>query len=157
MSITFRTSLGDLKFELECALTPRTCKNFLALAASGFYTGNQFHRVVKGFIAQAGRGGVTYDGQTLVDEPVSSLRHSGRGVLCMATRGPNTGASQFYVTLGPAPHLDNIDTVFGRLIDGFDTLDRIEGTPVSDKYQPVTPVTITDTIIHANPIAELER
>jgi peptidyl-prolyl cis-trans isomerase-like 3 len=99
----------------------------------------------------------TYDGNVLFDEIAPSLTHSSRGVLAMATRGPNTAAAQFYITLAPAPHLDAIDAVFGRLIDGFETLDKIEQTPVNEKNVPYEPIIIQSVTIHHNPFAEREN
>lgn len=129
MSVTLHTDLGDLKFELEVQKTPKTCENFLALAASGYYDGCIFHRVIKTFCCQTGdptnvgNGGQSCWGKNFNDEIDSSLKHSRRGVLAMATARPNMNASQFYIAFNRLPHLDGRATVFGQLIDGiFDIL-----------------------------------
>lgn len=76
----------------------------------------------------------------------------------MANQGsPNTNGSQFFITYSRQPHLNGVYTVFGRLIDGLDTLDKIEKTPVGKKYRPVTDIIINEVVIHANPIAEQEQ
>lgn len=163
-SVTLHTSLGDLKLELYCEDCPRTCENFLALCASGAYDGTSFHRNVKGFIVQGGdptgtgKGGRSIyadspDG-TFPDEIRPHLKHASRGVLSMANKGPDTNTSQFFFTYKAQPHLDGKNAVFGRLIGGGATLDRMERSPVGKKYRPVNPILIDRVTIHANPIAD---
>ena len=160
MSVTLHTSLGDVKVELACELAPRTCHNFLALCASGSYDGTTFHRNIAGFIVQGGdtsgtgRGGTAWHGGTLTDELVDELRHDGRGVLSMANKGPNTAGSQFFITYTACPHLNSVNAAFGRVIDGFDTLDAMERAPVDAKHRPQPAITLTACTIHANPVAE---
>ncbi|CEO96804.1 Peptidyl-prolyl cis-trans isomerase [Plasmodiophora brassicae] len=162
MSVTVHTSAGDLKIEIACDLVPGAAKNFLALCASGAYDNTLFHRVIPGFMVQGGdptgtgKGGRAWNGDFLKDEFHASLRHDRRGVVAFANRGPNTNASQFYITFAAAPHLDNTSTIFGSLIDGFSTLDAIEKVPIGDKHRPVTDIVISSVTIHANPIADLE-
>lgn len=162
MSVTLKTSLGDLKAELYCSQVPKACKNFLALAASGYYDGTTFHRNIKGFMVQGGdptgtgKGGQSIWGGYFDDEFVSTLKHERRGCLSFANLGPNTNGSQFFFTYARQPHLNGVYTVFGRLIDGLDTLDKMEKEPVSEKNRPMKPITIDKIIIHANPIAEEE-
>lgn len=163
MALTLHTNHGSLKFELQCELTPLTAKNFLALAAAGWYDNKVFHRNIRGFILQGGakeptgKGGISiYDNQGYFeDEFHPTLRHNKRGVLAMANRSkPNTNLSQFYVSYAKQPQLDNLNTVFGQLIDGFDTLDRIEHLAVDSKDRPVQPIVIESITIHANPFAQ---
>lgn len=71
----------------------------------------------------------------------------------MANKGPNTNGSQFFVCFKPAPHLDGKNTVFGRVIDGMDTLDRLEELKVDGKGRPAEKVVVTHVTIHANPLA----
>eukprot|EP01066_Platyproteum_vivax_P011555 Platyproteum_vivax@DN5246_c0_g1_i1.p1 len=163
MSVTIKTNLGDLKAELHCSQAPRCCKNFLALAASGYYNGLTFHRNIKGFMIQGGdptgtgKGGECIWGKFFDDEFDSSLKHDRRGVISMATLGsPNTNNSQFFITYSRQPHLNGVYSVFGRLIDGLDTLDKLEKEPVSEKNRPLQPLIIEKMIIHANPIADEE-
>lgn len=159
MSVTLKTNLGDLKVELACDVVPRTCENFLALCAKGAYDGTAFHRLIPGFMVQGGdptgtgRGGAAARGGRLADEFSPLLRHDARGVLAMANRGPDTNGSQFYITFDRAPHLNGRYTVFGRVIDGWDTLDAIERSPVDPKHHPLSPIILQSCIIHANPLA----
>merc|ERR1719183_185310 len=162
MSLTFHTSAGDIKVELFCDTAPRTCFNFLALVASGAYDGTLFHRNMKGFMVQGGdptgtgKGGECIDGGTMECEFVSTLKHDRRGILSFATQGAGKQGCQFFITYARQPHLNGVYTVFGKLIDGLDTLDRLEREPVGEKNRPLKPITIEDMIIHANPIADEE-
>lgn len=161
--MTLHTSLGNIKIELHCDLTPKTCKNFLALCASGYYDKTVFHRNCKGFMIQGGdptgkgKGGSSIYGKYFADEIVDVLKHSARGVVSMANRGPNTNGSQFFILYGKQSHLNNVNTVFGRVIHGMDTLDAMEKVPVGKKDRPVHKIEIKSVTIHANPIAAKEE
>ncbi|EDQ85936.1 uncharacterized protein MONBRDRAFT_28673 [Monosiga brevicollis MX1] len=161
-SVTLHTDLGDIKVEVFCDQVERAAENFLALCASGYYDGCKIHRNIKGFMMQTGdptgtgKGGDSIWGGEFEDEFPPGLRHNARGILSMANKGPNTNRSQFFITYGKAPHLDRKYTIFGRTIDGFDTLDAIEKTPVVDqrKHRPKMDIKIRSITIHANPIAD---
>lgn len=160
MSVTLHTDLGDIKLELFCADCPRTCENFLALCASNYYAGCLFHRNIPGFMVQtgdptgSGKGGQSIWGAKFNDEIKDSLKHKTRGIVSMANSGPNTNGSQFFITYGAQPSLDLKYTVFGKVIDGFDTLDQLEKVPVNPKNRPLKDVKIVSVTIHANPLAE---
>jgi peptidyl-prolyl cis-trans isomerase-like 3 len=77
-------------------------------------------------------------------------------MLSMASKGPDTNLSQFFITFAPQPHLNNINTVFGRVLSGMDTLAAIESLAVDEKHRPVEPVIVESVHIHANPFAESE-
>ena len=160
MSVTLKTNLGDLKVELACDIVPKTCENFLALCGTGAYDGTSFHRLIPGFMIQGGdptgtgRGGSSIWGGKFADEFSPLLKHDARGVLAMANKGPNSNGSQFYIMFDKAPHLNNRYTVFGHVIDGWDTLAAMERVPVDDKHHPQTPIILQSCIIHANPLAE---
>ncbi|CAO2615948.1 Peptidyl-prolyl cis-trans isomerase-like 3 [Lemmus lemmus] len=136
-------------------------QNFLALCASNYYNGCVFHRNIKGFMVQTGdpsgtgRGGSSIWGRKFEDEYSEYLKHNVRGVVSMANNGPNTNGSQFFITYGKQPHLDMKYTVFGKVIDGLETLDELEKLPVNEKtYRPLNDVHIKDITIHANPFAQ---
>nr|XP_048284686.1 peptidyl-prolyl cis-trans isomerase-like 3 isoform X1 [Myodes glareolus] len=161
MSVTLHTDVGDIKIEVFCERTPKTCENFLALCASDYYNGCVFHRNIKGFMVQTGdptgtgRGGSSIWGRKFEDEYSEYLKHNVRGVVSMANNGPNTNGSQFFITYGKQPHLDMKYTVFGKVIDGLETLDELEKLPVNEKtYRPLNDVHIKDITIHANPFAQ---
>ncbi|KAI8910826.1 cyclophilin-like domain-containing protein [Gorgonomyces haynaldii] len=159
MSVTLHTNLGDLKIEVFCEAVPRTSENFLALCASGYYNGSPFHRNIKGFMAQTGdptgtgKGGKSIWDKPFDDEIKPTLKHHTRGIVSMANKGPNTNESQFFITFGKQTHLDGKYTVFGKLIDGFDTLELIENQPVDAKNKPLSPIVLERVTIHANPLA----
>ena len=88
------------------------------------------------------------------DEIKSSLRHHGRGILSMANKGPNTNGSQFFVSFAAAPHLDGKNTVFGRVLEGWDTLDKMEAVEVDKKNRPQGVIQIESVQLHANPLAD---
>lgn len=143
------TNMGTMEFELHEDKVPITASNFISLANQGFYDGVIFHRVVKGFVIQGGdpTGTGTGDsGKTIPDEIVPELKHDSLGLLSMANSGPNTGSSQFFITLAPAPYLDGKHSIFGKLIKGEDVLMAIGSVEVGDSDRPLTDVTMKITI-----------
>jgi peptidyl-prolyl cis-trans isomerase-like 3 len=162
MSVTIHTTNGDIKAEIFCDTCPRTAFNFLALAAAGKYNGTIFHRNIRGFMIQGGdtahvtgsKSSIWGDEVTFPDEFHPNNKHDRRGRLSMANRGPNTNKSQFFILYEPQPHLNNMHTVFGQVIDGFATLDKWERLPLKDKSTPVDPPEIISITIHANPLAD---
>ncbi|ETW52789.1 peptidyl-prolyl cis-trans isomerase-like 3 [Plasmodium falciparum Santa Lucia] len=121
MSLSIHTNYGDIKIELFCYEVPKTCKNFLALCASGYYDNTKFHKNIKGFAIQGGdptntgKGGQSIYGKYFEDEFDSTLKHDKRGIVSMANKGkPNTNGSQFFITYSRQPHLNGIYPVFGK-------------------------------------------
>ena len=101
-----------------------------------------------------GKGGSSIWGGKFNDEITDSIRHNTRGMVSMANSGPNTNNSQFFITYAPQPSLDLKYTVFGKVIDGFDTLDNLEKVPVTEKFKPIKETRLRFVTIHANPLAE---
>ena len=135
---TMNTSEGAIGLELFDEDAPKTVENFRKLAGDGFYDGVIFHRVIKDFMIQGGcpegtgRGGPGY---TFEDE--FNQHKIVRGALAMANAGPNTNGSQFFiVTTDAAPWLDGKHTVFGRVTDGMDVVDKIEATDTDGGDRP---------------------
>ncbi|KAL5611917.1 hypothetical protein BROUX41_000516 [Berkeleyomyces rouxiae] len=165
MSVTLHTTHGDIKIEVFCESVPKTAENFLALCASNYYDGSPFHRLIPGFMTQTGgpaiptpenpKSGKSIWGEPFADEIRTGLKHSGRGIVSMANRGPGTNASQFFVLFDKAPHLDGLNTVFGKVLGdaSLDTLARIEAVEVDKKNRPKEAVKIERISIHANPLA----
>lgn len=158
--MTLKTNLGDIKIEIACELVPKAAENFLALCASGYYNGALFHRNIPGFMIQGGdptgtgKGGESIWKRKFEDEFVPQLQHNARGIVSMANSGPDTNGSQFFILYSKQPHLDNVYTVFGRVIHGFDILDAMEKVPVDGKDRPTKEIRIESVVIHANPIAD---
>ena len=82
------------------------------------------------------------------------LKHNKRGVVSFANKGPNTNGAQFFITYAPQPHLDNVYSVFGTVLSGWDTLDAMEKVPVGKKNRPTKDILIQSVTIHANPFAD---
>jgi cyclophilin family peptidyl-prolyl cis-trans isomerase len=132
--VVVRTVRGDLTLALHASDAPLTVRNFLDLVERGYYAGTRFHRVVPGFVTQDGdpRGdGNGGPGYAIRDE--QNRRRYARGAVGMALSGPNTGGSQYFVTLTRQPHLDGHYTVFGRLVAGAESLDGlVQGDSIFD-------------------------
>lgn len=101
------------------------------------------------------KGGKSIWGGAFEDEIKPSLRHGARGVLSMANKGPGTNGSQFFITLDKTPHLDGMNTVFGRVIgdEGMATLIKMEKVEVDRKNRPKEVIRIERVTMHANPLA----
>ncbi len=141
----FETSMGNFRIELYEDKAPNTAHNFMSLATKGFYDGLVFHRVIDGFMIQGGdpKGdGTGGPGYVIKDEFHSALRHSTEGIVSMANAGPNTGGSQFFITLAPTPWLDNKHAIFGKVIEGMDVVRAIGKVKTNASDRPVEPVTI---------------
>lgn len=139
--------LGTIKIELYPNKTPRTVQNFVDLATGKktgkpFYDGVIFHRVIPNFMIQGGdpKGdGTGGPGYKFDDEIVSDLKHDGPGVVAMANAGRNTNGSQFFITVASAPHLDGGYTIFGKVVEGMDIVNKIVQSPRDGRDKPHTP------------------
>lgn len=144
-TVTLQTSLGTMRAEIFQDKAPATAKNFLTLVNKGFYNGLIFHRVIPGFMIQGGcpKGtGTGGPGYTIPDEFHPSLKHDSPGIFSMANAGPNTGGSQFFITVAPAAWLNGKHAIFGRLISGQDVAEKIVNVPRDGQDRPRTPVRI---------------
>jgi dolichyl-diphosphooligosaccharide---protein glycosyltransferase len=143
-----KTSLGNITIEFFPQAAPKHVNNFLNLSKSGFYDGTIFHRIVKDFVIQGGdpttknttqkeRWGTGGPGYTL-DAEFNDIPHE-RGILSMArTADPNSAGSQFFIITKDSRFLDNQYTVFGRVIDGMEIVDKIEALPINQSSdQPI--------------------
>ncbi len=142
---TIRTNKGPITLQLLAAQAPITVNNFVFLAQNGYYDGTTFHRVIRNFMIQGGdptgtsRGGPGYAFQ---DEIVEGLLFDRAGVLAMANRGPNTNGSQFFITVGPTPHLDGKHTIFGIVVSGMEVVDNISTVSTDRGDRPTAPVVV---------------
>lgn len=141
----FETSKGDFTVELFADKAPNTSQNFIALVNKEFYNGLIFHRVIDGFMIQGGDpkgNGTGGPGYTITDEFSPELKHNGVGILSMANAGPNTGGSQFFITLAATPWLDNKHAVFGKVVEGMDVVKAIGKVKTGANDKPVEDVVI---------------
>src|SRR5690348_6295251 len=141
---TLQTNAGPITVEFFDDDAPKTVENFRKLAGEGFYDGLIFHRVIPDFMIQGGcPQGTGTGGPGYQFEDEFNDHKVVRGALAMANAGPNTNGSQFFiVTTAAAPWLDGKHTVFGRVTDGMDTVDKIEATPTGAGDRPVDPPVI---------------
>jgi len=141
----FETNKGNFKIELYADKAPVTVGNFTKLVDQGFYNGLIFHRVIPNFMVQCGcphgtgRGG---PGWTIKDEFHPDLKHDTKGILSMANAGPNTGGSQFFITVAETPWLDKHHAIFGKVIEGMDVVENISKVPTGRNDKPMQDVVI---------------
>lgn len=141
----FETSKGDFTVELFEDKAPITTKNFIDLTNKNVYNGLIFHRVIKDFMIQGGDpkgNGTGGPGYTIPDEFHPDLKHDAVGILSMANAGPNTGGSQFFITLAPTPWLDKKHSVFGKVVSGLDVVKAIGSVKTGAMDKPVENVVI---------------
>ena len=161
----FITSKGDFTVKLFDREAPETVSNFVGLAEGTkpwkdprtgktvkkpFYNGLTFHRVIDGFMIQGGcplGTGTGGPGYQFKDEFNPGLRHDKAGMLSMANAGPGTNGSQFFVTLGPTPHLNNKHTIFGEVVSGMDVVKSIGKVKTGRADRPTTPVVMKEVKI----------
>lgn len=124
-TVTIETNHGTITAEMFSDVAPKTADNFIELAKKGYYDGIVFHRVIPGFMIQGGcpegtgTGGPGYD---IPDEFAPGLAHTDSGTFSMANSGPNTGGSQFFITLAATPWLDGKHAIFGKVTEGLDVV-----------------------------------
>ncbi len=146
----FITNKGEFKVELFDDKAPLTVGNFIKLVDDGFYNGLIFHRAIPNFMIQGGcphgtgRGGPGY---TIRDEFHPELKHDSRGILSMANAGPNTGGSQFFITVAPTPWLDNKHAIFGKVTEGIEIIDAISKVERDRNDKPLQDVVINNITI----------
>lgn len=157
------TTCGVLNIELNSDMVPKTCENFVKHCSSGYYNDTIFHRSIKNFIIQGGdpegtgKGGKSIWGEAFKDEFKSNLVHKGRGILSMANSGPNTNKSQFFITFRSARHLDKKHTVFGQVVGGLDTLDKMENIKTDAKERPATEIRLETCTVVNDPFEEVDE
>ena len=144
--VLMKTNMGDIKIKLYMDKAPITAGNFRDLVEQGFYDEIIFHRVIDGFMIQGGDPTGTGTGgspNTIPDEFGEGLKHNRKGILSMANSGPNTGTSQFFITLVPTPHLDGKHAIFGEVVEGMDVVEKIGKVEKDARDKPVKDVVMT--------------
>jgi cyclophilin family peptidyl-prolyl cis-trans isomerase len=151
------TNMGVIRIELFSDMAPNTVENFRKLSGEGFYTGTRFHRVIAGFMIQGGdpqskdttlaaRWGTGGPGYTFDDE-IYPGNSNEIGTISMANAGPNTNGSQFFINVADNSFLNTKHTVFGKVIDGMDVVNKIATTATGPNDRPVTDMIIESIAI----------
>ncbi len=158
---TLKTSAGEIVIALFPKVTPKTVANFVLLARKGFYDGVKFHRVIKDFMIQTGdpesrgedtsRYGTGGPGYTFEDE-LSGQEDYSRATVAMANSGPDTNGSQFFIVQKDQKDLPKSYTIFGRVVEGMEVVDKIAAVPVKNNDQgekslPIKPVILEKVVI----------
>lgn len=162
----FKTNKGEMIAELFWDKAPATVENFVGLSKGTtewtdpktgkkvtdkpLYSGTIFHRVIPDFMIQGGDpmgNGMGGPGYRFEDEFHPELRHNGPGVLSMANSGPNTNGSQFFITEGPTPHLDNRHSVFGKVVKNLDVVETIAKAERDRRDKPLQDVILEEVVI----------
>lgn len=143
---TIETSKGNIKIELRADLAPKAVENFVTHSKNGYYNGQIFHRVIKDFMIQGGdptgtgAGGESIWGGKFKDEFAPNAVFDKAGILAMANAGPNTNASQFFITTVPTYWLNGRHTIFGYVKEGFDVVKKIENVDTNGRYEGNKPL-----------------
>jgi cyclophilin family peptidyl-prolyl cis-trans isomerase len=159
-SATIATEKGDIEVDLFTSDAPKAAQNFIDLAKKGFYDDVVFHRVIPGFVIQAGDGqhgkksslnkgsvGTGGPGYKFEDEPIKG--NYVRGALAMANAGPNTNGSQFFICHQDLTgKLPKNYTLFGQVTKGLEVVDAIAAAPRNAKDLPDDPVAMTTVTVH---------
>jgi len=146
-TVILNTSCGPLEIAMDPGVAPETVNSFVFLAEQGYFDGTVSHRILPGYLMQAGdptATGLGGPGYTIPDEVAAGANYT-RGVVAMANAGPDTAGSQFFILFGDAERLPPQYTIFGEVVSGFDVLDAIERLPRgrganSADVQPSTPL-----------------
>ena len=150
------TSQGAIEIKLMPEVAPKACENFAKLIEKGYYDGIIFHRVIKGFMLQGGdptgtgRGGESIWGKPFIDEVSPDIQFDDPGILAMANAGPNTNGSQFFITTAKTPWLNMRHTIFGKVIAGYDVVQKIENTATGASDKPITEQKIIRAYLKTN-------
>ena len=141
--IRFKTNMGEFVAEMFEDKAPKTTENFISLVEKKFYDGIIFHRVIDGFMIQGGDPtgtGMGGPGYKIADEFGEGLTHDDEGYFSIANAGPNTGGSQFFITLAPTPWLNGHHAIFGRVVEGMDVVRKIGVTKTDFRDRPLEDV-----------------
>jgi peptidylprolyl isomerase len=129
--VLLQTTQGDITLELYEDVAPLAVENFTGLVKNGYYNGLIFHRIIKNFMIQGGdptgtgTGGESIWKKPFKDEFKSGVVFDKSGILAMANAGPKTNGSQFFITTAPTPWLNGYHSIFGRVVSGMDSLDKL--------------------------------
>lgn len=142
-TVVLETNQGNIEVELFPDAAPKACENFVGLIRKGYYNGIVFHRVIKNFMIQGGdptatgMGGESLWGKPFEDEVTPSVKFDQPGLFAMANAGPQTNGSQFFITTIATPWLNMRHTIFGKVVSGYDVVQKIENTATGPNDKPL--------------------
>ena len=142
-TVVLETNQGVIEIALMPDVAPKACENFTKLVEKGYYNGLIFHRVIKNFMIQGGdptgtgRGGQSVWGKPFEDEFSPSVKFDTEGILAMANAGADTNGSQFFITTAKTPWLNMHHTIFGKVVKGYDVVQKIEAAKTGPGDRPV--------------------
>jgi peptidylprolyl isomerase len=137
--VVLETTQGPITFELFDDIAPLAVENFVTHIKNGYYNGLIFHRIIKNFMIQGGdptgtgRGGESIWGKPFKDEFTPGVTFDGAGILAMANAGPSTNGSQFFITTAKTSWLNGHHTIFGKVIDGMDSVKKLNNVATSGR------------------------
>ncbi|MFA5146933.1 MAG: peptidylprolyl isomerase [Candidatus Omnitrophota bacterium] len=143
-TVVLDTNQGKIEIELMPETAPKACENFIGLVEKGYYDGTVFHRVIKSFMIQGGdptatgRGGESLWGKPFGDECSPDVKFDRPGILAMANAGPGTNGSQFFITTAETGWLNMRHTIFGKVVSGYDVVQKIEAAPTGANDKPLS-------------------
>lgn len=152
-SIVLKTNQGTIELRLFPDIAPKASENFIELVAQGYYDGLTFHRVKKDFMIQGGdptgtgTGGESIWDAPFEDEVSGEVVFDRPGLLAMANSGPNTNASQFFITTAPTAWLNGKHTIFGEVVAGLDVVKAIEGVETDAAEKPLEEQRVLEAIL----------
>ena len=142
--VVLETNQGNIVVKLFKDVAPKAVENFTGLVKKGYYNGIIFHRVIKDFMIQggdptgSGMGGESIWAKAFEDEFSSGVKFDRKGLLAMANSGPNTNGSQFFITTAPTPWLNMKHTIFGEVVEGYETVKKIENCQKDAADRPLS-------------------
>ncbi|MFA5087617.1 MAG: peptidylprolyl isomerase [Candidatus Omnitrophota bacterium] len=151
--IILDTSEGKITLEIFPEIAPKASENFIGLVEKGYYDGIIFHRIIKKFMIQSGdptgtgTGGQSIWKKIFENEVRPEVKFDQKGLLAMANAGPDTNGSQFFITTSPATWLNMKYTIFGKVAEGYDVVEKIENTPTGPGDRPLNPPKIIKAYI----------
>ena len=141
--VVLETNQGVIEIQLMAEVAPKACQNLMEHVRNGYYDGLIFHRVIPKFMIQGGdptgtgSGGQSIWGASFEDECSKKVKFNEKGLLAMANSGPNTNGSQFFITTAKTPWLHMNHTIFGKVVEGYKTVKKLESVPTGDQNRPI--------------------
>ncbi|MFH1655083.1 MAG: peptidylprolyl isomerase [Candidatus Omnitrophota bacterium] len=142
--VVLETNQGTIEIQLMPQVAPKASENFIGLAEKGYYNGIIFHRVIKNFMIQGGdptgtgSGGTSIWGAYFEDEVSPDVKFDRRGLVAMANAGPKTNGSQFFITTAKTPWINMRHTIFGRVVSGYNVVQKIENEVTDSRDRPIS-------------------